>query len=52
MTLRLSDGPPIIRLGAAVAFGAFAAGATTGPGAVVGTALPFDDPTATAPLTR
>ncbi|MCB9732147.1 MAG: hypothetical protein H6745_05985 [Deltaproteobacteria bacterium] len=32
--------------------GAFAAGATTGPGAVVGTALPFDDPTATAPLTR
>ena len=27
MTLRLSDGPPIIRLGAAVAFGAFAAGA-------------------------
>jgi alpha-tubulin suppressor-like RCC1 family protein len=32
--------------------GAFNSGAAAGPGAVVGQALPFEDPTASAPLTR
>ncbi|PKN59260.1 MAG: hypothetical protein CVU56_01930 [Deltaproteobacteria bacterium HGW-Deltaproteobacteria-14] len=32
--------------------GAFNGGATTGPGAVVGQPLPFQNPTASAPLTR